>query len=150
MNMWVYTLRCMHVCICLSKLNSYERMKGRMNVWKYVCNIEDVKRGSERSFFIDQTLVSDRTDIHTYKQTDRRHKYIAGIPTYKYYTWRTYLSSEPTLRTHQRILCKVFHMIELARINPEQPFHLLQYIYSEVLVLCSMSNISVKTVKIKW
>ena len=66
----MYTLRCMHVCICLSKLNSYERMKGRMNVWKYVCNIEDVKRGAELSFFIDQILVSDRTDIHTYRQTD--------------------------------------------------------------------------------
>ena len=45
-------------------------MKGRMNVWKYVCNIEDVKRGAELSFFIDQILVSDRTDIHTYRQTD--------------------------------------------------------------------------------
>ena len=77
----------MHVCICLRNLNSYERMKGRMNVWKYVCNLEDVKRGSELSFFIDQILVSDRTDIHTYKHTYRRHKYIAGIPTYKYYTW---------------------------------------------------------------
>ena len=43
----------MRVCICLRKLNSYERMKGRMNVWKYVCNIEDVKRGSELSFFIN-------------------------------------------------------------------------------------------------
>ena len=41
-----------------------------MNVWKYVCNLEDVKRGSELSFFIDQILVSDRTDRRTYIHTD--------------------------------------------------------------------------------
>ena len=69
--MCVYTLRCMHVCICLSKLNSYERMKGRMNVWKYVCNIEDVKCGAELSFFY-RPNIGFRQDRHTCIQTYRQ------------------------------------------------------------------------------